>query len=126
MKIITLEKTGANSLLLHQQIKSLVGEKLVNLATFDNHIDVTVIDEITPEDELAIISAIKAHDGTQKASIQVVYEMASEANANLRNIVANRIEWHEANPVTTGNAVQVLQRIQAEWIVLLKKMRPEL
>ena len=123
MTVITVKKAGANALLLHQQMKAVLGDTLIGMGTFDDHIDVTLAEDAAPEDEQTVNAIIDAHDGTQKADAQIVADAADKARQHFRDTLEAQIDWHEANPATAANAVLVLQHLQTEWVVLLKKMR---
>jgi hypothetical protein len=71
-------------------------------------------------------AVIDSHDPSPLSERQQARKEAEETRAALVGIIANRIAWHEANPVNPGNAVDVAGRMQTELIYIMKWIRKDL
>lgn len=69
---------------------------------------------------------LAAHDPNVLTPDQAEEEDAEDARATLRSLIPDRVIWHLDNPATTGNAVQVLGRMQTEWVLFMRYLYHQL
>lgn len=81
---------------------------------------VHLIDGATTEQQAQAAAIVDAHDPAELTEQQQIEQVAREAGLALKAMLANRIQWHEENPVTQANAGQVLSRLQVEVLHILR------
>lgn len=115
-----------NLALLHQEMKAELGDVFVGLSSDGVHISGYFDDSIQPIDDVLLARAmavLEAHDWEKTTEEQDKAEEGMLSVEQLMSEIDNRIAWHEANPVNGSNAIQVAERLQAEWLYFLKMLR---
>jgi len=117
-----------NAAKLDQELKAALDGIVQGVSTGPGELlRVHVDDAITQEQQDQVSALVAAHDPSALTTDQQEAAESDTARDTLRQQVAARIAWHEANPVTDqASALAALQRMQTEWVLLLKYMRRQL
>lgn len=109
---------------LDKTLREAFGERTAGVRWDGETLSVYMLDS-QEGDEQVVKEKVAAHDPEVLTPEQEVVKDSQTARYELLEIVDNRIGWHKENPVTTQNAVEVLRRIQVEWVYLLRLLRSE-
>lgn len=112
--------------LLHQEMKAVLGDVFVGLSSDGVHVSGYFEDSIQPVDDALLqqaMAVLEAHDWEQTTEEQDKAEEGMLSVEQLMSEIDNRIAWHEANPVSGSNAIQVAERLQTEWLYFLRMLR---
>jgi len=124
---LTFDARPINVLKLHEELEAAIGADFAGISTSPGKLRV-LLRLADPEAVRATVeAALATHDPAALTTDQQDAAESDTARDTLRQQVAARIAWHEANPVTdTASAVAALQRMQTEWVLMLKYMRRQL
>ncbi len=122
---------AVNTAQLYQELvadPTISGAPLAGVAQDDGGA-ITIVqfsDDVSQAVQDAVTAVINGHDAGVLTVLQQIEADAETASADLKTIIGNRIAWHETNPATAGNAVEVVQHLQDEMTHLMKRIRREL
>lgn len=124
---LVYERDAVNVSRLHEELAAALGADFLGVSEGPaGRLRVHVRGGTEEGHRAAIDGIVAAHDAGVLSARQVVEAEGVSAALELGALVAARIEWHVANPVTGANAVEVLGRIQGEWVRFLRMLRREL
>ena len=121
-----LFEKAVNPDLLDQQLKAALGASVAGLSARGTALRVHVLENITEEQVVEVGALVSVHDPGILTETQQISAEAQTARDTLRSLIAERIAWHVANPATGTNAVQVLQRMQTEWVYFMRMLRRDI
>lgn len=107
---------------LDKALREVFGERTTGVRWDGETLSVYMLD-LQEGDEQVVKETVAAHDPEVLTPEQEIVKDSQTARDELLEIVDNRIDWHKENPVTTQNAVEVLRRMQVEWVYLLRLLR---
>lgn len=124
MPEVLIRRSDINILTLDAELRGLLGDLCTGVSFFDGEVRV----HLTSTDGVDISQVkalVQAHDPARLTARQIEDADADDARDLLREQITARLQWHQANPVTAQNAVQVLTRMQVEWVHFLKLLRQQ-
>jgi len=122
---LRIERAGVNLPKLDEELRASLAGLLNGLRVGEDFVEVVIDgDEEAVRDQVE--GVVAAHDPALRTARQAIAEDAAAAEGELAGMIANRIAWHKANPVTSANAVTVLTRLQVEWVAFLRLLYRDL
>lgn len=123
---VFVERAKINSDLLAEELRAMLPLVYLSLKSGNGTVLARLDDNASNAELNEAAQIIIDHDETLLTSKQQAISDGDTAKGNLAAIIAGRIIWHEANPADAGNAVEVLQRFQVEWVYFMKMLRGDI
>ena len=108
---------------LDHAIRNRFGNRVAGITLREDGMLLVHVLEPREGDERAVDEVLEQHDPTTLAPEQEKRAADHAAVEELKEMLDSQIDWHKENPVTTQNAVEVLRRMQVEWVYLLRLLR---